>query len=78
MESLVSQGPQGLERFGASIHAEWIEEALKATGTASLRRRKVPAEQALWLLLGIALYLGDGNLVRVLSVANPAKPSLQG
>lgn len=46
----------GLEKFAASIDEDWIEEALRATGTSSIRRRKLPAEQVVWLVLGMALY----------------------
>ena len=44
------------DRVQASIEPAWIEEALKATGTATLRRRLLPAEQVIWLVLGMALY----------------------
>lgn len=44
------------ERFRRSIDPEWVEEALEATGTATLRRRRLPAEQVIWLVLGMALY----------------------
>lgn len=53
--------PGGLERFAASLDPEWIEEALTATGTASVRRRRFPAEQAVWLVLGMAL-LADRSI----------------
>jgi hypothetical protein len=33
----------------------WVEEALCATGTATLRRRRLPAERAVWLVLAMAL-----------------------
>ena len=44
------------DRIQASIDTAWIEEALEATGTATLRRRRLPAEQVIWLVLGMALY----------------------
>src|SRR5512133_950989 len=44
------------DRVRASIDPDWIEEALEATGTATLRRRRLPAEQVIWLVLGMALY----------------------
>jgi hypothetical protein len=44
------------DRMQASIDPDWIEEALHATGTATLRRRRLPAEQVIWLVLGMALY----------------------
>lgn len=34
----------------------WIDAALDATGTATLRKRRLPAEQVVWLVLGMALY----------------------
>ena len=34
----------------------WIDAALHATGTATLRKRRLPAEQVVWLVLGMALY----------------------
>lgn len=38
---------------------DWIEAALQATGSASIRRRKLPAEQVVWLVIGLALYRGQ-------------------
>jgi hypothetical protein len=35
-------------RLRASLDACWIDEALEATGTATLRRRRLPAEQVVW------------------------------
>ena len=43
-------------RMVESIEPQWIEAALVATGTASVRHRRLPAEQVLWLVLGMALY----------------------
>lgn len=44
------------DRLVASIDPDWIEAALEASGTATLRRRRLPAEQVIWLVLGMALY----------------------
>lgn len=49
-------GPDSLSVFQREIPAQWIEEALQASGVASVRRRKLPAEQVMWLVLGIGLY----------------------
>lgn len=38
------------------IPIEWITQALEESGVATLRRRRLPAEQVIWLVLGIALY----------------------
>jgi hypothetical protein len=44
------------KRFQASIDPIWVLEALSATGTATVRRRRFPAEQVIWLVLGMALF----------------------
>ena len=41
--------PPELDAFRKHLPREWIEEALRATGTATLRRRRLPAEQVVWL-----------------------------
>ena len=38
------------------IDPQWIAQALAATGKASVRRRKLPAEQVLWLVIALAMY----------------------
>jgi hypothetical protein len=47
--------PESLSTFESQIDPVWIEEALASTGTATLRRRRLPAEQVVWLVLGMAL-----------------------
>jgi len=44
-----------LDTFANSLDAALVTQALAATGTASVRRRKLPAERAVWLMLGMAL-----------------------
>ncbi len=78
MDALMEMGPQGIARFQESLEPEWIEEALEATGTASVRRRKLPAEQAIWLVLGMGLF-ADRSIVDVvdhLSLVLPGVDSL--
>jgi hypothetical protein len=48
--------PPQFEDLRRNIDAEWIEQALRATGTGTLRRRRLPAEQVVWLVIGMALY----------------------
>jgi hypothetical protein len=45
-----------LSALSGSIDAEWIAQVLASTGRASVRRRKLPAEQVLWLVIAPALY----------------------
>lgn len=48
--------PPKFEDLRRNIDVEWIEQALLATGTATLRRRRLPAEQVVWLVIGMALF----------------------
>jgi hypothetical protein len=48
--------PPELHDFRKHISPEWIDEALNATGTATVRRRRLPSEQVIWLVLGMALF----------------------
>lgn len=65
LRALNELGPEsGLERFAASLDRQWIEQALGATGTASIRRRKFPAEQVVWLVIGMCLF-ADRSMVDV-------------
>jgi hypothetical protein len=52
----------------------WVDEALVATGTATIRRRRVPAEQTVWLVLGMAVMrdLPITAVARQLDIALPA------
>jgi len=58
--SLVSLGdgtlPASFEGLKSHIDAGWIQSALAAHGTATVRKRKLPAEQVIWLAVGMALY----------------------
>ena len=59
------------DRFSQLIPADWIEQALQATGTASLRRRRLPAERLIWLVIGLALFRNEPiwHIVRQLGLA---------
>src|ERR1700690_490654 len=60
-------------RFAQHLDAAWIEEALLATGTATLRRRRLPVERVVWLVLGMGLIrdLPLSELVSRLDLALP-------
>jgi hypothetical protein len=47
---------EGLGRLGDHLPMAWIEEALASTGTASIRKRRLPAEQVVWLVIALALF----------------------
>ena len=74
----MESGPLVLRRFAETMDPDWIEAALRATGTASIRRRKLPAEQVVWLVLGMCLMM-DRSIVEVceqLSLTMPKVTSL--
>ncbi len=48
--------PDHFEQFAAALDPAWIQQALTATGKATVRRRKLPAEQAVWLVIGMGLF----------------------
>ena len=66
--------PTSFPNLAKHLDPAWIEEALMSTGTATLRRRRLPAEQTVWLLLGMALRrdLPITTVAQQLDVALPA------
>jgi hypothetical protein len=44
------------DRLGQHLPYEWIERAVQASGSASVRRRRLPAQQVVWLVIALALY----------------------
>ena len=65
--------PEKLTAFAHHLPEEWIKEALQATGTATLRKRRLPAEQVVWLVLGMALFR-DRSIVEVVDKLDLALP----
>ena len=55
-ETLAALPASGMSELGSLIDPTWIEQALSATGKASIRRRKLPADHAVWLVIGLALF----------------------
>ena len=76
MDALGELGPRGIARFQESLDPAWIEEALAATGTASTRRRRFPAEQAVWLVIGIGLF-ADRSILEVSEHLDLAVPGVR-
>jgi len=44
------------ERLGQHLPFEWVEQAVACTDAASIRKRRLPAEQVVWLVVALALY----------------------
>lgn len=47
--------PESMDAFSQHIPMAWVTEAVKETRRATVRKRRFPAEQAVWLVLGIGL-----------------------
>src|SRR5687768_823759 len=71
-------GPISVETFAKSIDSAWVEDALEATGRASIRRRGFPAELAVLLVIGMALFADRSidDVVNHLGLVLPAKKKL--
>ncbi|MCP4867273.1 MAG: IS4 family transposase [Proteobacteria bacterium] len=76
LDDLAAMGPRGLARFEASIDPSWIEQALAHTGKASIRRRKLPADMLVWLIVGMALFR-DRSIVNVVEHLNLVAPGVE-
>jgi hypothetical protein len=64
-----------LEQMFEGLLGGWIEEALQLTGTVTLRKRRLPSEQVIWLVLGMALIRGCPimEVARSLELILPSK-----
>jgi len=65
--------PEPIETFRRHLEPNWIEQALAATGTATLRKRRLPVETVVWVVLGIALFR-DRSIEDVVSKLDLALP----
>lgn len=69
--------PRSFPNLIKHLEPAWVEEALLSTGTASVRRRRLPAEQAVWLVVGMGL-MRDQPLTEVALQLNLALPARDG
>ena len=69
--------PASFEQFSAAIDPQWIADALAATGTASVRRRKLPAEHVVWLVIGMGLFR-DRSIAQVVHHLDLVLPARDG
>ncbi|MCC6805995.1 MAG: transposase domain-containing protein [Deltaproteobacteria bacterium] len=59
------------------IDPDWVTEALQKTDTVTLRRRRLPAEEMIWLVIGMAL-LRDRPIIdvaRTLDIGEGQRPA---
>lgn len=63
--------PHEFERFANLIDPIWVDEALSSTGTESVRRRRLPAERLVWLVIGLACFVMNSSGTSSNSLALP-------
>jgi hypothetical protein len=65
------------DQLCGALDPAWLDAALQATGTATLRRRRLPAAQVIWLVLGMAL-MRNRPIVEVVDALDLALPDAAG
>jgi len=65
--------PEHLAQLKQHVDPVWIEEALAWSGTSTIRRRRLPAEQVVWLVIGMGLFRNEPieHVVDLLDLALP-------
>jgi len=48
--------PEDFEHLRSEIGIDWVREALSRTGKQTIRRRVLPNEVVVWLVVGMALF----------------------
>ncbi|HEU0200623.1 MAG TPA: IS4 family transposase [Burkholderiaceae bacterium] len=80
-EALAAVGAPGSEAsfslFAQSLDPAWVEQALHETESATIRRRKLPAEYVIWLVIGMAL-LRDRSIAEVVRHLGLVMPTARG
>lgn len=69
--------PESFALFSRTLDLGWVRRVLTATGTASIRKRKLPAESVVWLVIGMAL-LRDRSIDEVVHHLDLVLPELEG
>lgn len=69
--------PGSFDQFSQHLTPDWVDDALILTGTATIRRRRLPAEAVIWLLIGMALMRNE-SIERVAAFLGIALPSTTG
>lgn len=69
--------PEAFPNLVKHLDPAWVEEGLLATGTATIRRRRLPADRTVWLVLGMAL-LRDLPITEVARQLELALPGVDG
>jgi hypothetical protein len=68
--------PERFDTFRKQLDPKWIETALRETGQGSLRRRRLPMDQVVWVVLAMGLFHNYPieDIVSKLDLALPGAP----
>jgi hypothetical protein len=80
-EQVAAFAPESFSSLAKNIDAEWLEEALTLSdGFATMRRRKLPVDRALWMVIGMGLFRDRSiaEVVHHLQLALPKGPTGSG
>ncbi|WP_281647516.1 transposase domain-containing protein, partial [Parendozoicomonas sp. Alg238-R29] len=67
--------PESFDAFYRNIPEEWVKETVAQTGRSSVRNRRFPAKQAIWLVIGIGL-MRNSSIPNVCDNLNLAFPGI--
>jgi hypothetical protein len=75
LEVAAAATPEAFVNLVRHLDPVWIEEALLNTGTATVRRRRLPADRVVWLVLGMAVMrdMAIPDVARQLELALPGR-----
>lgn len=62
------------DKLAKQLPVQWIEEALNQSGSATVRRRRLPMEQVVWVVIGMAL-VRNRPITEVVSKLDLSLPS---
>ncbi len=67
--------PIVVQAFGSMLDAQWLEDACAHSSQYTIRRRKLPVEKVIWLVLGMGLYRDEAivELARTIGLARSGR-----
>jgi hypothetical protein len=77
LENTLVHCPESIARFGRHLPSAWIAQVFGLSGTATLRKRRLPLEQVVWIVIGMAL-MRDRSIEDVVAKLDLALPSTTG
>jgi Insertion element 4 transposase N-terminal len=67
----------GMRRLHDYLPAAWIDDAIRSTDKASIKRRRLPAEKVVFFVIALALY-GQHSASEVVDELDIALPKMDG